>query len=81
MKQRHTFTLSPDVAARARHYARGKGISMSALVEELLKEKTRPRACRRTVAEASFSRRWMGKGTLANDEEPRARKLRRKYDL
>ncbi len=83
MKLRQTFTLSPEIATRAKHYARGKGISLSSLVERLLQERTESEAPGKdaSAGRATFSRRWLGKGAVASKDEARARTLRQKYDL
>ena len=83
MKLRHTFTLAPDVASRAKHYAKGKGVSLSSLVEELLREKTQPEVSGKVPSGGpeTFSRRWMGKGIVSDKDEPRLGKLRKKYNL
>lgn len=83
MKLRQTFTLSPEITTRAKHYARRRGMSLSSLVEELLKEKTQPDVPGKPTpaGQASFSRRWMGRGAVSSKDEQRARKLRQKHNL
>jgi len=83
MKTRQTFTIAPEVSARAKRYARTKGISLSSLVEDLLRKTVdASHTARRPAAgTASFSRRWRGKGALADRDDPRSRKLHRKYGL
>ena len=58
-------------------------MSLSSLVEELLKERTQPDAPDKVTSagQDSFSRRWMGKGAVSSKDEQRARKLRQKYKL
>ncbi len=83
MKQRQTFTLSPEVSNRAKQYARRKGRSLSSLVEELLREKTGvPAISNGSGSESrSFSQRWAGKGTVSTRNDERSRRLRGKYGL
>jgi hypothetical protein len=83
MKQRQTFTLSPEVSLRAKRYARRRGLSLSSLVEQLLWEKTgtggAPQG--KGAEESSFSQRWTGKGRLTKKDDKRTRNLREKYKL
>ena len=81
MKERQTFTLSPEVSGRARRYARREGISLSALVEQLLREKTKESGFDGAgeATDSRFSQRWTGRGALLSKETPRSEYLRKKY--
>lgn len=83
MKQRQTFTLSPEVSNRAKHFARKQGISLSSLVEQLLCEKTSLELPPKKPSKQSlsFSDRWTGKGVLAKKSDERTRYLSKKYKL
>lgn len=83
MKQRQTFTLSPEVSLRAKRYARRHGLSLSSLVEDLLREKTETKGAGegKATKEPSFSQRWAAKGKLSSKEDQRAQRLREKYKL
>lgn len=83
MKQRQTFTLSPEVSLHAKRYARRRGLSLSSLVEQLLWEKTRPEEASEGEGseKPSFSQRWVGKGRLTEKDDKRTRRLRKKYHL
>ncbi|MGF1678708.1 MAG: DUF6364 family protein [Candidatus Methylacidiphilales bacterium] len=81
MKLRQTFTLSPDVSARARDYARREGVSLSSLVEQLLRQKTglEDKVTGKTSGGVSFAKRWAGRGKWGQGDDLRARRLRDKY--
>lgn len=78
MKTRITLTVDPTVSHRAKDVARRQGISLSALVERLLREAAGPAPKTRTL---SFSERWRGKMELAEPQEERAARLHAKYKL
>ena len=78
MKSRLTLTVDPKVSHRAKDLARRQGVSLSAMVEQLLAEASgAPPAKRR----ASFSQRWRGKLKLAQPTDERMARLQAKYKL
>jgi len=83
MKARVTLTISPQVSMKAKTYARRRGISVSALVEQLLVEVADPAAEDPGVARGgkSFSARWEGRGHLSRKDDARTRRLKEKYNL
>ena len=83
-KIRQTLTISPEVSRRAKMYARRRGISLSALVEQLLTKETEVGGPTNSKSgpPRSFSRGWAGQGALARrGDDVRARCLREKYGL
>jgi hypothetical protein len=83
MKQRLTLTITPKISLRAKNFAQRRGLSLSALVEQLLLEATASFAEDKTSArtEPSFSARWAGKGVLSEKNDPRSLRLKSKYGL
>jgi hypothetical protein len=78
MKSRLTLTVDPKVSYRAKDLARQRGISLSAMVEQLLAEADGRPAAKR---EAPFSERWRGKLELAEPTDKRSARLHAKYGL
>ncbi|MDE2662408.1 MAG: DUF6364 family protein [Gemmatimonadota bacterium] len=74
MKIRLTVTVDSDVARAAKRYARGRGVSLSSLVEASLKEMIQDEG-------PSFAARWRGQFRAANRDDPRYRAVARKYLL
>ncbi|MYC89380.1 MAG: hypothetical protein F4X22_14265, partial [Gemmatimonadales bacterium] len=74
MKIRLTVTVDFDVARAARRYARGRGVSLSSLVEGSLKEMIQDE-------ELSFAERWRGQFRAARRDDPRYGVMARKYVL
>ncbi|MDE2945302.1 MAG: DUF6364 family protein [Gemmatimonadota bacterium] len=74
MKIRLTVTVDSDVARAAKRYARGRGVSLSSLVEASLKEMIQDE-------DPSFAARWRGQFRAANRDDPRYRAVARKYLL
>ena len=72
MKQKLTVTVDPEVVVAAKRYARSRGVSLSALIEQALREET-------VVGEPSFAARWRGRFRPANRDDPRYDALARKY--
>lgn len=76
MKQRLTITVDAEVAPVAKRYARSRGMSLSSLVEQALRELT-------ADMEPSFAEQWAGawEGKLRPPEgdDPRYEYLARKY--
>jgi len=72
MKQKLTVTVDPEVVVAAKRYARSNGVSLSALIEQRLREEM-------SVGEPSFALRWRGRFRPADREDPRYEALARKY--
>ena len=73
MKQKLTITVDADLLPMAKRYARSRGVSLSSLVEQSLREMARE-------DELSFTSRWRGKFRPAEREgDPRYDALARKY--
>jgi hypothetical protein len=73
MKTKLTLTIDADLVPRAKAYARGRGVSLSALVEEALRVRTSPEP-------ASVVDAWAGRFHLRERvDEPRFRRLVDKY--
>lgn len=72
MKQKLTVTVDAELIPRAKRYARSRGVSLSYLVEQSLREVTKETT-------ASFSSRWRGQFRAAERDEPRYAALERKY--
>jgi hypothetical protein len=74
MKTKVTLTIDEHLVPAAKRVARGKGMSLSELVE---------RSLRREVDEVagvpSFASRWRGRFSLAEIDEDRYRYLNEKY--
>ena len=73
MKQKLTITVDAELIPTAKRYARSRGVSLSSLVEQSLREMTKGEA-------PSFSSRWRGKFRVARREnDPRYDALAKKY--
>ena len=72
MKKKLTITLDADVIPIAKRYARSRGVSLSSLIEQSLKELT-------AESEPSFSSRWRGKFQPARKDDARYEALAKKY--
>ena len=72
MKQKLTITVDAELIPLAKRYARSRGVSLSNLVEESLREVT-------MEAKSSFSSRWRGQFRPAERDEARYEALARKY--
>ena len=73
MKTKLTLTVDEDVIPRAKRYARERGVSLSSLVEDALRQLTGPEP------RASFVDRWKGSMRLADRTDDRYRALAEKY--
>jgi post-segregation antitoxin (ccd killing protein) len=72
MKTKLTVTVDRDLIPKAKRYARSRGMSLSAVIENAL----------RGLAEdegKSFVDRWQGKFVLAERDDERYRALVKKY--
>ena len=73
MKQKLTITVDAEVLPVAKRYARSRGVSLSSLVEQSLREMT-------SEETPSFSSRWRGKFRAAGrEDDPRYEALAKKY--
>lgn len=78
MKSRITLTVDPGVTHRAKDVARREGLSLSALVEKMLKEISEMPS---TDPRETFSQRWRGGMQLTDRSDERAERLKAKYKL
>ena len=72
MKKKLTITVDAELLPAAKRYARSRGVSLSSIIEQSLRE----------VAGAqtpSFSSRWRGQLQAARRDDPRFDALARKY--
>lgn len=73
MKRKLTITVDAELIPRAKRYARARGVSLSSLVEQSLRQMTKGET-------QSFSSRWRGKFRAAErDGDPRYDALAKKY--
>ena len=72
MKQKLTITVDTEVLPVAKRYARSRGVSLSSLIEQSLRE---------MVGEdiPSFTSRWRGRFQPAEREDQRYAALAQKY--
>ena len=79
MKTRITLTVDPSVSHRAKALSRGRGMSVSSLVEHLLLREIGETA--KAADTPRFSTRWAGRGKLQNKNDARFAKLKAKHGL
>ena len=73
MKRKLTITVDAELLPVAKRYARSRGVSLSSLVEQSLREMTRE-------STPSFASRWRGKFRAAErEDDPRYDVLAQKY--
>ena len=73
MKQKLTITVDAELLPIAKRYARSRGVSLSSLIEQSLREVAEEDAM-------SFASRWKGKFRAAGrDDDPRYDALAKKY--
>ena len=73
MKQKLTITVDTELLPRAKRYARSRGVSLSSLVEQSLRDLADEKT-------DSFASRWRGKFREAGlKDDPRYDALARKY--
>ena len=72
MKQKLTITVDAELLPIAKRYARSRGVSLSSLIEQALREIAGDRA-------SSFASRWRGRFRAAERDAPRYDALARKY--
>ena len=77
MKSKLTITIDSEILPLAKRYAKGKGVSLSSLVEQALRDMTKDQ-------EPTFAEKWRGKFKPMTDTEiddARYEYLARKYNL
>ncbi len=72
MKRKLTITVDEELIPVAKRYARSRGVSLSSLIEDSLRETTVERS-------QSFAARWRGKFRPADRDDPRYDALAKKY--
>ena len=72
MKRKLTITVDEELIPVAKRYARSRGVSLSSLIEDSLREATIERS-------QSFAARWKGKFQPADRDDPRYDALAKKY--
>ena len=72
MKKKLTITVDEELIPVAKRYARSRGVSLSSVIEDSLREATAERS-------QSFAARWRGKFRPADRDDPRYRALAKKY--
>lgn len=72
MKKRLTISMDTDVIAIAKRYANSRGISLSALIEQSIRESVK-------ADTPSFASRWRGEFRAAERKAPRYDALAKKY--
>jgi post-segregation antitoxin (ccd killing protein) len=72
MKTKLTVTVDRDLLPRAKRFARERGVSLSSLIEDSLRDLT-------DSAAPSFVDRWRGGFVLADRNDERYRSLLDKY--
>ena len=72
MKQKLTITVDAELLPVAKRYARSRGVSLSSLIEQSLREVASEHA-------PSFASRWRGKFQVARRDDPRFDALAKKY--
>jgi len=72
MKQKLTITVEAELLPIAKRYARSRGVSLSSLIEQSLREVAGQHA-------PSFSARWRGKFRASKRNDPRYDALAKKY--
>lgn len=72
MKRKLTITVDAELIPAAKRYARSRGVSLSSLVEQSLRDVT-------SNGSPSFASRWRGQFQPANRNDARYEALARKY--
>ena len=72
MKQKLTITVEADLIPEVKRYARSRGVSLSSLIEQSLREMTEEHV-------PSFASRWRGRFQPAERDNPRYDALAKKY--
>lgn len=72
MKKKLTVTVDAELLPVAKRYARSRGVSLSSIIEQSLRELA-------GAETLSFSSRWRGQLQAAHRDDPRFEALSRKY--
>lgn len=72
MKTKLNLTIEKDLVPKSKKYAKTIGLSVSQLVENMLREVTQKN-------QDSFSKRWRGKFKAEEKDEIRYKKLKERY--
>lgn len=72
MKKKLTITVDEELIPLAKRHAGSRGVSLSSMIEQFLREITRRE-------NPSFSSKWRGKFRPAERDDPRYEALARKY--
>ncbi len=72
MKQKLTITVDSELVPSAKRYARSRGVSLSSIVENSLREVAEDR-------DESFASRWRGRFQAAERSAPRYDELAGRY--
>ncbi len=72
MKQKLTITVDAELLPKAKRYARSRGVSLSSLIEQSLREVAGEHA-------PTFASRWRGQFRPADRDDPRYDALAKKY--
>lgn len=72
MKTKLTITVDADLVPAAKRYARGRGVSLSSIIEASLREMVEDE-------EPSFTERLRGRFRALSRDDPRYEALARKY--
>jgi post-segregation antitoxin (ccd killing protein) len=73
MKAKLTVTIDENLLPEAKRFARTRGVSLSQLIEEALREEMAP------AKEPGFAERWRGRLRPAERSDDHYRRLERKY--
>ena len=72
MKTKLTITVTAELLPAAKRYARARGVSLSSLVEQSLRDVVGQQT-------PSFAHRWRGRLQAGRRDDPRYQALARKY--
>ena len=72
MKKKLTITVDAEILPLAKRFARARGVSLSSLIEQSLREMLEE-------STTSFSSRWRGQFQAAGHDDPRYDALAQKY--
>jgi len=72
VKTKLTVTIDEDLLPRAKGFARSRGVSLSQLIEQSLRELS-------DASRPSFAQRWRGRLRAGNHKDERFRRLAEKY--
>ena len=74
MKKKLNITIEKSLVPEAKAYARTQDLSLSQLIENLLKERT-------AQGGIAFSTKWRGRFQIVEKEDARYKKLKERYSL